>query len=124
MPSTSERRAGSDRRKTPRGGRRDYDKTGLAPLVLVVGDGHHPERESEAILARLNFAVAPAVDIAEARRVIESLHPDLIVARADDAAVLRKESGVKVPIVESRDDQREAEALVQRIRFALRQARA
>jgi hypothetical protein len=124
MSSTTERRRGSDRRKAPRGGRRPEDKPGFAPLVLVVGDGRQPERESEAILARLNFAVAPAADLAEARRVIESLNPDLIVAHAEDAERLRDEGNVKVPIVESGDERRAAEALVQRIRFALRQARA
>jgi PleD family two-component response regulator len=122
MPSTSERRQGSDRRKTARGGRRPYDKPGFSPLVLVVGDGHQPEKESEAILARLNFAVAPAVDLAEAKRVIGSLNPDLIVASADDAEKLRADR-VSVPIVESRDHHRDADALVQRIRFALRQVR-
>jgi uncharacterized phage protein gp47/JayE len=124
MSSTTERRQGSDRRRAPRGGRRPEDKPGFAPLVLVVGDGRQPERESEAILARLNFAVAPAADLAEARRVIESLNPDLIVAHAEDAERLRDEGNVKVPIVESGDERRAAEALVQRIRFALRQARA
>lgn len=88
----------------------------------MVGDGRQPEKESEAILARLNFAVAPAVDLAEAKRVIESLHPDLIVASSDDAATLRSDK-VGVPIVESRDHNRDADALVQRIRFALRQVR-
>lgn len=92
--------------------------------MLVVGDGRQPEREAEAILARLNFAVAPAVDIVEARRVIESLNPDLIVAHADDAAALRSDGAVDVPIVESSDTRRDAEALVQRIRFALRQTRS
>ena len=121
MPSTTERRQGPDRRKAPRGGRRPEDQQGFAPLVLVVGDGRQPEREAEAILARLNFAVAPAVDLAEARRVIESLKPDIIVARAEDAERLRGDKNVTVPIVESGDERREADALVQRIRFAIRQ---
>lgn len=124
MSSTSERRKGSDRRKTPRGGRRPEDRAGFAPLVLVIGDGRQPEREAEAILARLNFAVAPAVDLTEAKRVIESLNPDLIVAHADDAEKLRGDKNVAVPIVESGDEQRQADALVQRIRFALRRASA
>jgi hypothetical protein len=121
MPSTTERRQGPDRRRAPRGGRRPEDKQGFAPLVLVVGDGRQPEREAEAILARLNFAVAPAVDLAEARRVIGSLNPDIIVARAEDAEQLRTDKSVTVPIVESGDERREADALVQRIRFAIRQ---
>ena len=120
MSSTSERRQGPDRRKTPRGGRRPEDRAGFSPLVLVIGDGRQPEREAEAILARLNFAVAPAVDLAEAKRVIESLNPDLIVAHADDAERLREDESIVVPVVESGDEQRQADALVQRIRFALR----
>lgn len=66
--------------------------------------------------------MAPAIDLAEAKRVIGSLNPDLIVASADDAEKLRSDK-VSVPIVESRDHHRDADALVQRIRFALRQVR-
>ena len=123
MATTSERRQGSDRRKAPRGGRREYDKPGFSPLVLVVGDGRQPERESEAILARLNFAEAPAVDVDEARRIIDSLNPDLIVARSEAASALRADKGIRIPVVDAGDERREADALVQRIRFALRQAK-
>ena len=87
---------------------------------MVVGHGGTPRRESETILARLNFAVAPTADVAEAWRVVESLKPDLIVARPQEATTLRESGTVAVPIVEFNDDQVVATALVDLLRGALR----
>jgi hypothetical protein len=120
MPNPSERRARPDRRKAPRGGRRPGDLPGTTPLVMVVGHGGTPRRESETILARLNFAVAPTADVAEALRVVESLKPDLIVARPQEATTLRESGTVAAPIVEFNDDQVVATALVDLLRGALR----
>jgi hypothetical protein len=120
MSSTSERRTQSTRRQAVRGGRRPYDQSGSAPLVLVVGDGRNPRHESETILGQLRFAVAPAADVSEALRIVESLHPDLIVARPEDALRLRAEGSVSVPIVEY-DGGRAADGeLVERLREAIR----
>lgn len=87
---------------------------------MVVGHGGTPQRESEAILARLNFAVAPTVDVAEALRVVDSLKPDLIVARPQEASRLRESGAVAAPIVEFSDDQAVASALVDLLRGAMR----
>jgi hypothetical protein len=122
MSSPSERRIRLTRRNSVRGGRRPYDQPGSAPLVLVVGDGDDPQRESETILAELKFAVAPAVDLAEALRVVNSLQPDLIVARPEAASRLRAEAAVAVPIVEY-DAGTAATSLVERLREALRRRR-
>lgn len=92
----------------------------MAPLVLVVGAGQQPAAESEAILARLNFAVAPIADAAEARRVIASLHPDVIVARPEDAKSLRDEAAV--PVVECPAGS-DGDQLIERVREAIRQTR-
>jgi hypothetical protein len=100
MSIPSQRRSRPDRRSSVRGGRRPHDKPGSAPLVLVVGNGSDPQQESETILARLRFAVAPAASVPEALRVAQSLHPDLIVARPEEARRLRAEGSVDIPIVE------------------------
>ena len=87
---------------------------------MVVGHGGPLQRESETILARLNFAVAPTADVAEALRVVESLRPDLIVARPQEASTLRASGTIAAPIVEFSDDQAVASALVDLLRGALR----
>ena len=121
--SPSERRAKSDRRRAPRGGRRSHDQPGTTPLILVVGHGDAPERESETILRELKFAVAPAADISEAIRVVEGLHPDLIVARREEASQLRASRSVDVPVVEYEGGAREIDGLIERVRQAMRKRR-
>jgi hypothetical protein len=117
MPNPSERRLTPDRRRAARGGRRPYDEPGTTPLVLVVGRGDAPQRESETILVELKFAVAPARDADEARRIVETLHPDLIVAPPDDASRL---SDTGLPIVAYAIGDAADGALVQRIRETIR----
>jgi CheY-like chemotaxis protein len=84
-----ERRRRSDRRDSPRGGRRPDDVQGYAPLVLVADDDANSGARCVAILARLRFAVAPAHSVDEAVKVMTSLHPTLIVVRLKDEATLR-----------------------------------
>ena len=122
MSNTSEKRIQADRRKAVRGGRRPADEPGFAPLVLVVGDGRDPQHESETILGELKFAVAPAAGVAEALRVLASVHPDLIVARPEHAARLRSEPSVTIPIVEY--DPAGGHNLVRRMREAIRGRRS
>lgn len=117
MPNPSERRSNPDRRRAPRGGRRPHDKPGTTPLVLVVGNGDPPQRESEAILHQLKFAVAPASDIGEARRVVESVHPDLIAAPPDEASQL---ADTGLPIVAYESGDAADGVLIGRIRAAIR----
>lgn len=116
----SERRTLSDRRRASRGGRRPLDQQGFTPLVLVVGHGDTPQRECETILRELRFAVAPAADMAEAIRVVEGLHPDLIVAQRDEASQLRATAAVDVPVVEYEDGAADSGGLVERVRRAIR----
>lgn len=120
MADTTERRSKPDRRRAPRGGRRPYDSPGATPLVLVVGADGAAERESEAILGALRFAVAPVGDVAEARRIIDTLHPDLIVAPKGAAADLRGGGAADVPIVEFNGVETGGADLIERIRAALR----
>jgi ABC-type Fe3+-hydroxamate transport system substrate-binding protein len=91
--------------------------------VLVVGRGGAPQRESETILRELKFAVAPATEMAEALRVLEGLHPDLIVAQREDASQLRASESVDVPVVEYDGGPRGIDDLIERIRLAIRKRR-
>ena len=86
MSDANNHRRGPDRRSTKRGGRRDGDRSGYAPLVLLVDDNEDSNARCEAILAKLHFAVAPTRSIDEASRVMDALRPDIIVARIADAA--------------------------------------
>lgn len=122
-PGSPENRQGPDRRRLPRGGRRATDRPGFAPLVLIIDDNDDSNARCEAILARLHFAVAPTRTLGEAQRVIETLRPDLVVARVADAAALRQATGAEVPVVVLSDDLLDPERLVEEIRRELRRAR-
>src|SRR6478672_1022572 len=89
--SASDRRAHSDRRTSPRGGRRPADIQGYAPLILVADDDANSGARCVAILARLRFAVAPAHSVDEAIKIMTSLHPTLIVTRLKNEAALRQQ---------------------------------
>jgi hypothetical protein len=120
MNDPHEHRRGPDRRSTRRGGRREGDKKGYAPLVLLVDDNEHSNSRCEAILARLHFAVAPTRSIEEASRVMDALRPDIIVARVADAATLRRATAADLPIVLLNDDLLDPEVLIEEIRHELR----
>jgi len=120
MNDPNEHRRGPDRRGTRRGGRRDSDKAGYAPLVLIVDDNEDSNARCEAILARLHFAVAPTRSIEEANRVMDALRPDIIVARVADAAALRRGTAADLPIVLLADDLLDPEVLIEEIRLELR----
>ena len=115
-----ERRATADRRVKARGGRRPHDLAGLSPLVLVVGNAQERESECGVILSRLHFAVAPATDVAEALRVIDAVHPDLIVAGPSSAERLRRDRTISLPLVEFDPAREDGDVLVERIRSAMR----
>jgi hypothetical protein len=122
-PGLPEHRQGPDRRRVPRGGRRATDKAGYAPLVLLIDADEDSNARSEAILARLHFAVAPTRTIDEARRVMETLRPNLVVARIADAAALKQLTGSDCPVVLMNGDLLDPELLVDEIRRALRHHR-
>ncbi len=78
---------------------------------------------SEAILAKLRFAVAPVESPERAVRVIETLEPEIIVASEQDAYRIRELSGgnARVPILAIGDETRVTEALVEAVRRMLQQ---
>ena len=121
MTSQKEMRAGSDRRRQSRGGRRPADVEGFSPLIMVVGDEAAVGDAVGAVLAKLRFAVTPAPTVEEALRVLQTMQPDLIVANAEAAGRIRLECpehrAVIVVTPEMRDD---PQLLVDEIRGAIR----
>ena len=110
-----------DRRGRPRGGRRPTDIEGLSPLVMVVGDQSAVGNLAEAVLAKLKFAVSPSASVDDALRVLTTLRPDIIVAKADDAARLRREAPEHLAVVTVSDGMREdPQLLIAEIRKAIR----
>ena len=121
MAEAFEHRQGPDRRRLPRGGRRAQDVAGFAPLVLVVGKGETAVAQSEAVLARLKFAVTRSGTVEEALRVMAGIRPDVIVAESDAASRIRLEAPEHVPVVEMNGDMRgNPDALIEGIRQAIR----
>jgi hypothetical protein len=114
-------RAGIDRRRQARGGRRPADVEGLAPLVMVVGDEAAVGDAVGAVLAKLRFAVTPTPTVEDAIRVLRAMPPDIIVANAQAAGRLRLEcpehQAVIVVTREMRDD---PQLLVDEVRGAIR----
>jgi hypothetical protein len=121
MPKTPERRDGPDRRCRPRGGRREGDQDGFAPLVLLVGDNPDVVSRSETILARLRFAVSTSRSVEEALRVIPDLRPDVVVAGEWDGARIRSATPEPPPVVVvDRRAEESPEELIELIRRTLR----
>src|SRR5438105_4167305 len=118
MPDATERRQGPDRRRAPRGGRRDADQAGYAPLVLVVDRDAGGRDACEAILAKLRFAVAPVESAEKALSLMAALKPDIVVVRDSEASILR---GITAPLVVMHEAQ-DPLALIEDIRRALRSA--
>lgn len=121
MAEAFEHRQGPDRRRLPRGGRRAQDVAGFAPLVLVVGKGETAVAQSEAVLARLKFAVTRSGTVEEALRVMAGIRPDVVVAESDAASRIRLEAPEHVPVVEMNGEMRgNPDALIEGIRQAIR----
>jgi len=121
VPAFSQQRAGADRRRQPRGGRRAEDKPGFAPLVLVAAENADSRNVCETILARLRFAVAPVDSIERAKTVLSTLRPDVIIVYAHDpGSVPRSGWPSDVPFLALGDNVRDPDALVDAIRSAIR----
>ena len=120
-----QRRSGVDRRSTPRGGRRPGDVQGYSPLILVADDDANSGAHCVAILARLRFAVAPAHSVDEAIKVMNSLHPTLIVTRLKNEAALREQMAANpnigdIPIVALTPENDAPQVMLDEIRRVLR----
>ena len=121
MARILEMRRTPDRRRQPRGGRRPSDQPGFAPLILIVGERSEMISRSEAVLAKLRFAVSLAESVDEALRVIPELRPDLVVAANGDGARIRLEAPQNVPVVKIEGEaEQDLDVLVEEIRRTLR----
>lgn len=121
-----DRRGLPDRRSSPRGGRRPGDPQGYSPLILVADDDANSGAHCVAILARLRFAVAPAHSVDEAIKVMNSLHPTLIVTRLKDEAALREQMAANpaigaIPIVALTPENDAPQLMLDEIRRVLRE---
>jgi len=125
MVSEDERRHTRDRRRFARGGRREYDRDGYSPLILVVDEDLQNAARSEAILAALKFAVAPARSATEALAVMRALRPNLVVVCVADpdafiAEMQHHEVTRSVPALVVTPEIASPESLIQAIRDMLR----
>ena len=98
---------------------------GYSPLILVADDDANSGARCVAILARLRFAVAPAHTVEEAVKVMEALHPDLIVARLRDEPTLRARMAENpaigdIQLITLTEENDAPQLLVEAIREALR----
>jgi len=125
MANSPELRRGPDRRVQPRGGRREEDRDGFAPLVLLVGDDAGVVEQSEAVLAKLRFGVTVSGSVDDALRVLTGLRPDIVVASSADADRIRIEAPEHLPVVVMTDEMRaDRGMLIEGIRQTLRLNRA
>lgn len=119
-PQNPERRHGPDRRRHPRGGRRPEDKEGFAPLIMVVDSDHQRRDLTEAILAKLQFAVAPVESVPKAIAIAKALRPSVIVCSPGDEARVRDGLVTPLPVVAVGADVAVTDALVEVVRAAIR----
>lgn len=88
---------------------------------MLVGDEPGVIDRSEAILAKLRFAVATSNSVDHALRVLPELKPDLVVAGEWDGARIRSSAPDGMPIVVmNRGMQDDPEVLIEEIRRTLR----
>jgi len=97
-------------------------------MIFVVDEDPRNREISEAILAKLHFAVAPFESIDKAISVMAALSPDLVVARAAHLERLRgtlsdASETRDVAFVPITDDHHTGAALVEEIRRVLSRAR-
>jgi two-component system, OmpR family, phosphate regulon response regulator PhoB len=79
MTTEADRRGLHDRRRVPRGGRRDYDRPGRYPPVLVADSYEGARVPCVRYLDRFNFDVVEADNGEDALRQIVSSAPRLIL---------------------------------------------
>jgi len=82
MSTAADRRGLHDRRRVPRGGRREYDRPGCYPPVLIADSYDGARRPCVRYLARFNFDVAEATNGEDALSQIASTTPRVIVAES------------------------------------------
>lgn len=123
MTTTYERNL-PDRRRVPRGGRRDEDQGGFTPLIFLIDSDPARRELCSMVLLQMRFAVAPFTSADRAMRAIESLAPDAIVVSPSELDAIShsvpvRRSGRNIPVVPLHT---RAEVLVGALRLAFRSA--
>lgn len=89
----------------------------------MIIDADHQRRDlTEAILAKLQFAVAPIDAVDKALSIAKALRPAVIVCAPADVAQVRAGLQVEIPLVPVGADVTLTDALVEVVRAALRAA--
>jgi FixJ family two-component response regulator len=94
-------------------------------MIVVIDEDARRREISEAILAKLRFAVAPFASAEQAIAAMRGLLPEAVVAREDAASTIREHlssdrSGRTIPLLAITDDLAAPEALVEALRRLLR----
>jgi len=98
-------------------------------MVVVIDDDVTRLDLSEAILAKLRFAVAPFASVDKAISAMEALRPEIVVARTDAVHKLRgrlpvDRDGRVIPLLPLTAELAEPPALIEALRQLIRQHRA
>lgn len=96
-------------------------------MILVIDDDSRRREMSEAILAKLRFAVAPFESVDKALAAMPTLRPEVVVAREEAAVRLRGRlpsdgKGRDIPLLAITDDLAAPEAMVEALRRLLQSA--
>jgi hypothetical protein len=122
----TELRLVADRRRFARGGRRADDRSGYAPMVVVIDEDARRLEIAETILAKLRFAVAPFGSVDKALAAMQALRPEIIVAGETAVQELRgrlpaDRDGRTIPLLPVTPELADPEALVEAVRETLRE---
>jgi hypothetical protein len=122
-------RFGPDRRRFARGGRRAQDKAGYAPMVVLIDNDATRLDLSEAILAKLRFAVAPFASADRALTAMQGLMPEIVVARTECLNELRDRlpldrDGRAIPLLPLTPELAEPIKLIEALRQLIRKHRS
>ena len=125
----NELRFGPDRRRFARGGRRAIDKAGYAPMVVLIDNDATRLDLSEAILAKLRFAVAPFASVERALAAMQGLMPEIVVARTECVHELRDRlpldrDGRAIPLLPLTAELSEPMKLIDALRQVIRKHRS
>ena len=97
-------------------------------VVIIDGDATRLDL-SEAILAKLRFAVAPFASAEKALAAMHALRPEIVIARTEALQALREHlpidrDGREIPLLPLTTDLAEPAALVEALRQLIRRHRA
>ena len=97
-------------------------------MIVVIDEDARRREISEAILAKLRFAVAPFASVDRAIAAMHAIMPEVVVARADAVHELRdrlpmNRDGRAIPLLPITAELAEPNALVEALRQVIRQHR-